>query len=286
MSILLDHTPIYANIPKDRLIVLLKAFFDGGNEADSTQYEVVSLASIAGTPGQWRRFDADWKINLKKHHAPFLHTTDALTFNEPFTRDRGWNEQKVDNFLSDCAKIIDHHLLRPTVKNDPGREGLMAHVVTIVLKDFIRARGANPKVPKDATVLCATQSVATLLVRGANIGVHAYHLFFDQNEPFMGHIYDRQHNRKAKQHLKPFAGRISEIAERDMRDVPALQAADLFAWSYSHKKQSALYEWQNILLLHRRWVDDWYEYDALVNVIPGVAERVQSWKLPPRKPTR
>ncbi len=266
--------------------MVLKAYFDGGNQPDSTQYDVVSLASLAGTPGQWRAFDADWKINLKKHRAPFLHTTDALTLNDPFTLAAGWNDKKVYDFLLDCAEIADGHLVRPYTRKDPGREGLLAHVVTIVLKDFLRARDVNPEVPRDVTVLCATQSVATLLVRGTNRDTNFYHLFFDQNEPFMGHIYDRQHNKRAKKHLRPFAGKISQIGERDMRDVPGLQAADLFAWSYSHQKELGLHDWQKKLLKHGRWVNDWYAYEALARVIPGVADTVRSWNLPPRKPTR
>jgi len=187
----------------------------------------------------------------------------------------------VDVFISACAQTVENHLAVPYENN-----GLVPHVVTIVLKEFIQAREANSEVPKDATVLCATQSVAMVLARGAGMGAHFVHLIFDQNEPFMGHIYDRQHNKKASKHLKPFAGKISDLSETDMRAVPALQMADLFAWSYSHKNMKPLHEWQKKLLSRRKWVDDWFDYDALVKVIPGVASLVQSWGLPPRKPTR
>ena len=37
--------------------MVLKSFFDAGNQADSTQYDVVSLASVSGTSEQWRPFD-------------------------------------------------------------------------------------------------------------------------------------------------------------------------------------------------------------------------------------
>jgi hypothetical protein len=58
--------------------VVFKSFFDGGNEADSTQYDFVSLASVSGTETQWRAFERDWGAVLKKHNAPWLHTTDVL----------------------------------------------------------------------------------------------------------------------------------------------------------------------------------------------------------------
>lgn len=205
----------------------------------------------------------------------------------PFIGENGWDEDKRDVFISDCVTVIENHLLRPGTKRyPPGKPGLFPHVVTIVLSDFIKARDANSEVPNDATVLCATQSVAQVIARGAVMGVDFYYLTFDQNEPFVGHILDRQNNRKARKHLEPITGRISQIAQADMRDVPALQMADLFAWCYSHKKRTSRFRWQNRLLSHRRWIDDWFEYDALVKVIPGVADTVKSWGLPRRRPTR
>jgi hypothetical protein len=227
--------------------MVLKAFFDGGNQADSIQYDVVSLASVCGVPDQWRGFDRDWKAALATHHAPWLHTTDALTLNKPFTKQNGWDKERVHAFISACTLVAENHLAVPLRK-----DGLVPHVVTIVLKDFIRAREANQEVPKDATTLCATQSVATVLARAAGMGAHFVYLTFDQNEPFMGHIYDRQHNKKARRHLKPFAGKISGLSETDMRYVPALQMADLFAWCYSHKNANPPHEWQRTLLAHRK----------------------------------
>ena len=270
------------------MIVILKSFFDGANQADSTQYDVISLASVSGTSEYWRPFERDWKATLKRHHAPWLHTTDAVSLKrQPFTKENGWDEAKRDVFISDCVTVIEKHLLHPKSKREPrGRPGLLAHVVTIVLSDFIRARTANPEVPRDVTVLCATQAVDRAIARGKVIGVHHYYLTFDQNEPFMGHILDRQHNRKARKHLAPVIERISHIGESDMREVPALQMADLFAWCYSHKKRTPRFDWQNRLLSHRKWIDDWYTYDKLIRIIPGVADLVQSWGLPPRKPTR
>jgi hypothetical protein len=272
---------------EDHTLVVLKAFFDGGNQADSRLYDVVSLASISGTPAQWRAAERDWKQVLKEHRADWLHTTDALTLNEPFTKDNGWSKEKINAFISACVDVIERHVCVPNIEDRtvPRREGLIPLVVSVVLADYVQARTVNADVPNTATELCAAQSVGMLLARGKAQGAHFYHLTFDQGEPFMGHVQDRRNNKKARYHLKPIADGIVSITEANMRVVPALQMADVFAWSYSHKKTIAN-DWQQTLLEHAKWVDDWYDYKAIAKVIPGVADLVRSWKLPPRKPTR
>jgi hypothetical protein len=284
-----DLMPICGPIPKDHLIVILKSYFDGGNQADSKEYDVVTLASVSGRKDEWKAFEMDWKAALKKHGAPWLHTTDAVSLKrEPFTKDNGWDKTRRDKFISDCVTVIEQHTARPRTKQDPdGKVGLVPYTFTIVLKDFIRARAANPEVPKTATEICATSTVLRCLEWGGHIGAKFYHLIFDQGEPFMSHILDRQNNKKARKHLAPITSRITSIGQSDMRDVPALQMADLFAWCISHKNQKPRHNWQNRLLSqHARWVDDWFTYDQLINIIPGVSDLVKSWKLPGRTPTR
>jgi hypothetical protein len=286
---LIDLLPIHTGISEDHLLVVLKSYFDGGNQADSSRYDVLSLASISGTPSQWRAFEREWKATLKTHNnTPWLHTTDALTLNDPYTKANGWDESKVQDFISGCVQVIENHLTIPNIedRSKPGRDGLFSHVISVVLKDFIRARDACADLPKTVEEICATQSVAMVFERGKAKGADFYYLTFDQNEAFMGHVLDRQRNRKARKHLQPVVGRILGTGEADMRDVPALQVADVLAWSYSHKRNKPLYPWQQTLLKHYKWVDDWYEYDDLLKLVPGVSSLVKSWNLPPRTPTR
>jgi len=282
-----DLSPV-CDISRDDQFVILRSYFDGGNQPDSSLYEVLSLAAVSGTKDQWLAFEADWKIALEHHHAPWLHTTDGVSLkNEPFTPENGWDKPKRNAFLWECVTVVEKHLLRPSTEHDPGgRPGLLAYVITVVLRDFLRATADNPEVPKDVTALCATQAVWQALVRGEAMGAHFYYLIFDQNEPFKRHIDARQRNKRAKKHLESILGRITSVTEADMRDVPALQMADLFAWCYSHKRKEPHHEWQKRILGHENWVDDRFGYDALVKIKPGVAGLVNSWGLPPGRPTR
>jgi hypothetical protein len=289
---LIDLLPHYGIIQKDHLAMVLKGFFDGGNQADSKQYDVVTLASISGTLDQWKQPQRDWESVLKKHKAPWLHTTDAASLvAEPFTKANEWDGPRRDAFISDCVTVIDNHIARPKRKAEPdGRDGLMVYAVTIVLEDFLKARKANPQVPKTAEEICAMQTLFRCMQWGeyGEGELHNppfYHLVYDQGEKFMGHVLDRKHNKKAKKHLAMME-RITSIGEADMRHVPALQMADLFAWCISHKNRTPRHKWQNRILAYSKWIDDWLDYDQLVKIIPGVSDLVKSWNLPPRKPTR
>jgi hypothetical protein len=67
--------------------MILKCYFDGGNQADSTQYDIVTLAAFCGTNDQLKPFEHDWKEALKTNNAPWLHTTDAVSLTKyPFAQ--------------------------------------------------------------------------------------------------------------------------------------------------------------------------------------------------------
>ena len=78
--------------------------------------------------------------------------------------------------------------------------------------------------------------------------------------------------------------RVTHLGESDMRAVPALQLADLFAWSINHNDNVSR-EW-HAKLNALPWNSLYLDYDLLLKPIAGVFDLVQSWKLPPRRPTR
>jgi hypothetical protein len=263
--------------------MLIKSYFDGGNQADSTQYDVVTLAAVSGTPSQWRQFNADWKIVLKEHGADFLHTKDAVSLKKPFDADSGWSNDRVDLFICGCVATIERHIAKPLQDPAAPRAGLYPFTVTVVLKDFVRAREANPDVPKNATEVLATQALHACIEWSESRGAHFMDLYYDRNEPYRGHTVDRQRNPKAVKQLSSLA-RIAIPPELDTREAAELQMADLFAWSVAHK-EAPKRPWHHRLLDLPRG-DEWIAYADLIKPIPGVSDLVKSWKLPKRKPTR
>jgi hypothetical protein len=179
---------------------LVQTYFDGANKADSTQYDVITLASVSGTKHEWRRFNREWRHALNKHRAAFLHVTDAIALKNDFRN--GWSTTRRDALIMDCVKVIGRHIALPIRDNDPGRLGLYPHSITVKLAEFIKARQDNPDVPRSANEVCVTQAVYDCMKWGFDgLGAQNIHLYFDQGEPFRGHICDRANHRKVLKQL-------------------------------------------------------------------------------------
>ena len=167
------------NKRKNLIPTLVLTYFDGANKADSTQYDVITLASVSGTKHEWPRFNREWRHVLNKHRATCLHVTDAIAQKNDFRN--GWNSRRRDALIMDCVKLIGRHIARPIRYNDPGRLGLYPHSITIKLAEFIKARQDNPDVPSSANEVCATQAVFDCMKWGFDgLGAQNIHLYFDQ----------------------------------------------------------------------------------------------------------
>lgn len=260
--------------------MILKSYFDGGNEANSQQYDRVTLATACGTLEQWEAFDSAWNEVLRTHNAPFLHTTDAVSLQQEFSRKEGWSRESVDFLISDCVAVIGEHLSTPGPVGNIAKPGLHVVTLTIRLDDYRRARESNSNLPNSVTEICTSESLGFCFRWGRRIGAQDYHFYFDQGEPFYGHVCDRKSNKKARKAITPMQN-VTHLGESDMRVVPALQAADLFAWCINHNDVVSR-EWHG--RLHGLpWDSLYLDYDLLLKPIPGALERTAAWNLPRRK---
>jgi hypothetical protein len=69
-----------------------------------------------------------------------------------------------------------------------------------------------------------------------------------------------------------------------MREVPALQAADVFAWCVNHRKV-ALRDWQKRILKIDRDGQS-IDYEMLMDADQAVMSRINSFNLPRRRVMR
>jgi hypothetical protein len=270
--------------------MVLKSYFDGGNQADSRQYDRITLATACGTREQWEGLESGWKNVLSAHNAPFLHTTNAIGLQKEFSKSKGWDNDKVDRFIYDCVETIEKHVAVPGKIIIPRSEfrnlvksGLYVVTMTIPLDDYQRARKINSDLPSSVTEICASETLGLCFKWGRHVGAKWYELYFDQGEPFYGHIYDRRQNKKSRKAIT-LMDKVIHLGESDMRVVPALQVADLFAWCINHNDA-----------VHRRWHEKLHslswdnfdlDYDHLLKPTPGALERTARWNLPKRKPNR
>ena len=263
--------------------MVLKSYFDGGNKADSDEYDRITIATVCGTSNQWRRFETDWKKTLYAANANYLHTTDAVSLCKDFSTAKGWSRANVDTFIGNCVTVIEKHVAVPYgVPGKHARSGLYPITLTIPFDDWIRARKTVPTLPNAIEELCATESLSFALRWGRAIGVQSYELYFDRGERFYGHVYDRMSHPKVKKDVK-LVEKITSLAQSDMKVVPALQMADLFAWCIN-KANKETRDWHvrlNAIKFHSLLLD----YAHLINADHAAIERIHSWKLPKRRPS-
>jgi hypothetical protein len=261
--------------------VVLRTYFDAGNKADSAQYDILSLALIAGTAGLWKPFERDWKRALRRHKAAYLHTTDAVARKGIY---KGWTEPQRDSFLLDLSRIGGKHGARATIGQVEGKYGLYCFVISIVLKDFIECAKSNPKASKNAEEACFRQSLWEILTWSEEQAAsEECHCFFDRGEPFYGHLVHMLESKKALRG-SPLLRKVTVRREADSRRTPALQLADLYAWCQSHRNAEWQPKWQKKLLnTHFRW--NWIDKTNVNDINEDHQNEFLAWNLPKRKPT-
>jgi hypothetical protein len=266
--------------------VLLKSFFDGGNEVDWAEPDRIvkmTLATVCGLNEQWRAFDPYWKKVLHDHRAPPLHTTDAVSLKRDFSEKKGWTGERVDALILDCVRLIAKHIAIPM--EWPGmapRQGIFVTTLSIKPDDYRKARATLSMLPNSIADVLASESVGFCFKWGTHIGTHWWQFYFDQGEPFYGHVRDRLNNKESKKAI-PLMSKVSHLGESNTRESPALQVADLFAWCINHN-DNVVRDWHRAL--HSLpWRSLFLDHDLLVKPKDGALERMESWNLPKRRPT-
>ena len=162
---------------------------------------------------------------------------------------------------------------------------LLPFVVTFNLKDFIEASQRLPNSPTNVNESCLRVALTDVLPwANDQASCDQCHFFFDQGEPFYGHLVQLLQSKRAVKDAH-FLRKITHCGESNSRLVPALQLADLYAWCQSHRNSSWQPQWQTKLLkTHFRW--KWLDKPDLTNVDHADQERFLSWNLPKRAPTK
>jgi hypothetical protein len=144
--------------------VVLTSYFDGGNHADSTVHDVLTLAAVTGTKEQWQPLERAWSRLMKESGVnTAFHTTDLVSLSGPFSRRKGWNESRRDKLLERCVSIIEPRIANKITPTCPGRIGLFPFTVTVPLADHKQARSENPDIPVNANAVCAIQALGECL---------------------------------------------------------------------------------------------------------------------------
>jgi Protein of unknown function (DUF3800) len=72
---------------------------------------VAVVAGYIGQVSEWRQFEKEWKLILKKkpYRVTMMHRADLETWHGEFTKERGWDPNRRGVFLSELQPIIKSH---------------------------------------------------------------------------------------------------------------------------------------------------------------------------------
>jgi hypothetical protein len=210
----------------------LESYFDGSSDTGAWRKgDLVTLAGFAADDSVWAEFDAKWRNALKgtrqRPEAPYLHMREATKGKGPFTYKNGWNLKKVGFLVTDLLTYMQ------TV--DKKRFRQFGCTVDLEAYRKLTAQGYLFNDPVDiCNEFCPFSVLAWYHADYPGI-IHSAHYFFDVDEPFKVPFEERWKSEKGN-FLDPTAVRevwslIKTVTTGDMRDKPALQAADLLAWS-------------------------------------------------------
>ncbi len=185
--------------------------------------------------------------------APFIHMTDLLTFNDPYERVSGWNEEKISSLVLDALQILQ--------AMDKRKFCSFICTVDVSARDRLVAEGVP--VPHPASICattCIRQAMQWYIANHFDDGtLERIHIFFDRNERFITPIRDihKKHG-AAEGRVAPNAwGLLSHPQDVDMRDHPPVQAADMLAWGRSRELSNVEQPFRYLLEIMRGIIPSW-----------------------------
>jgi len=224
---------------------VLKSFNDGSGKPPCP---VVSLACAAALEPLWPEFDEDWKALLEAHDLKCFHMTDAMTLNGIFSREKGWDEQKVSHLITEIITVLNKHQNR----------GMQFRCSTVVRADYGRAKKEHTNL-RPIPAICANYTVGGLRVpKGEDVI-----LYFDRDEDFL-HQVNRVWLKLKKRRAPGWARQTRNILPVDSSHYP-IQAADFIAWSMNREQTHGDHpEWAISARLLANGNCEMYGYDRLV----------------------
>lgn len=217
---------------KGHTLIALESYFDGSADGKGWRdSSLVTLAGVAADDAVWADFDKSWREVLnddsRRPKAKYLHMREATKGKGPFTYKNGWNLKKVGFLITDLLMYMQ------TV--DKKRFRQFGCTIDVDAYRKLAAHGYSFNDPIDiCNEFCPFSVLAWYHSEYPGI-IHSAHYFFDIEEPFKAPFEERWKQEKGS-FLDPTALReiwslIKTVTTAEMRDKPALQAADLLAWA-------------------------------------------------------
>jgi hypothetical protein len=208
--------------------VAIRSYCDGSKTSH------MSLAGFSASDDFWVDLEQGWKVLLadRTPPAPYIHMTDIVAAQKPFTEENGWTEDKRLALVNQAASYLSHR--------DKSAFCGFSCVVDCAARDRLIKQGASIAEPhKICSEVCLGAMMKWIahkyvaISESEPIAVETMDFFFDQGEPFRG--YFEKYARIGKKKKQLIWSLVNTIAPADMKLTPGLQVADMLAWSGTRK---------------------------------------------------
>ena len=209
----------------EEALVVAQAFsgvFDDSNSHKNAP--LILWAGFAAFDNQWDRLDEQWRAILRREGLPYFHMVDCEAGEPPFDRkdpNRAWR----DSLIHDLRETIFSAGLFGIACGVPYAQ--WEQVITPDVAEWVGAPGT----------VCLTIVQASTLARAERLG---------WRKP-IANIFDAGVSNDALASIKWTSdilnedkGRSDRIGIAKVKDTPALQAADMFAWELQNDMKNYL----------------------------------------------
>lgn len=235
-----------------RVSVVVRTYLDSGGDVDPKQNKIVTLGCYSSKDEHWPTIESKWieavtaawdGCVVPEGVTPHLHTQALIAATKPFTEENGWNQRKALGFLEACSNIIIECCELGILK------GISA---TTILADFQKVQRELPETPhfQDAcSFFCVSRGLAWSPDIADDFIEHGGSVYFDRKDPFRGAITNLWSNNKFVGKHRDSWGKLQHVGPAIMQNTPAIQAADILAWSINAKYAGWIHgDWQTSLL--------------------------------------
>ncbi|HLG95175.1 MAG TPA: DUF3800 domain-containing protein [Bryobacteraceae bacterium] len=236
----------------------MKCYFDGSEGLDDSNHAWVTLAGFGAPDATWAKFEANWVAMLRDRYpiAPYIHMNELIGWEDPFERTVGWNEEKKNKLIIDAVQLLQ--------RLDRTFTACLC-MIDLTANQELRAMGYPVSDPYTICAeICVAKSVSWYNDQHPHKSELA-HIFFDRDEQFMHTVKERWLQERTPRHqvtVKPAWDVIENITDVDMRDYPAIQAADMIAWGRSRQLSERERPFRHLLEIIQAVVPSWtYKID-------------------------
>jgi hypothetical protein len=127
---------------------MLRGYFDGSGKPEDSEY--VTLTGLIASESVWERFERAWSEILQKYQISEFHMGEAMSLNDRFSVENGWNREKVRRVVNDLWNVFGQYLW---TKDLSLKSNLNARSCTVVMRDYRRAKLEIPRI-RELDALC------------------------------------------------------------------------------------------------------------------------------------